>query len=44
MSKVGDGEDDDTGNFEIWHMVPPGRSCYFYSFGGENGDPDAARD
>ena len=30
--------------FSLWKMVPPGKSYYFYSFGGENGDPETARD
>lgn len=32
------------GHFSIWKMVPPGKSHYFYSFGGENGIPEAAKD
>jgi hypothetical protein len=45
MNKVGAANDeDDNGLFEIYHMIPPGRTCYFYSFGGENGTAEAAKD
>lgn len=27
-------KDEDDGVFYIWKMVPPGKSLYFYSFGG----------
>lgn len=32
------------GHFLIWKMIPPGKSHYFYSFGGENGVPETAKD
>ena len=42
--KEGAGEDeDDPGIFFRYHMVPPGKSHYFYSFGGENGKADIAK-
>jgi hypothetical protein len=47
MNKVGGssgGDEDDTGNFEIYHMIPPGKTLYFFSFGGENGVAEAAKD
>ena len=28
----------------IYRMVPPGKSHYFYSFGGENGVSDVAKE
>ena len=31
-------------SYYIWKMIPPGKSYYFYSFGGENGQAEAARD
>lgn len=30
-------KDPDHGSFYLWKMIPPGKSHYFYSFGGENG-------
>lgn len=36
-------KDDDEVYF-IWKMVPPGKSYYFYSFGGEEADCEAAKD
>jgi hypothetical protein len=46
MNKVCKGskeEDDDSGIFEIFHMIPPGKTHYFYSFGGENGMAESAK-
>jgi hypothetical protein len=46
MNKVTKGskeEDDDSGIFEIFHMIPPGKTHYFYSFGGENGTAESAK-
>jgi hypothetical protein len=37
-------KDEDHGSFYIWKMIPPGKSHYFYSFGGENGFPEVAKD
>ncbi len=44
MNKLPCEEEDDSGIFEIYHMVPPGKSSYFYSFGGENGTAEFAKD
>jgi hypothetical protein len=30
------------GIFYIWKMIPPGKTLYFYSFGGQNGESTAA--
>jgi hypothetical protein len=37
-------ESEDSDTYFIWKMIPPGKSHYFYSFGGENGEAEAARD
>ena len=37
-------KDEKTGQLAIWKMIPPGKTNYFYSFGGENGTGDVARD
>lgn len=37
-------DEEDDGLFYIWKMVPPGKSNYFYSFGGENGEARTAND
>ena len=37
-------EKDAHGVFFLWKMIPPGKTHYFYSFGGENGVADAAKD
>lgn len=37
-------KDEDDGSYYIWKMVPPGKSHYIYSLGGENADVEIARD
>lgn len=37
-------EKDATGHHTIWKMIPPGKTNYFFSFGGENGIADVAKD
>lgn len=37
-------KDDVHGSFLLWKMIPPGKTHYFYSFGGENGIADSAKD
>lgn len=37
-------KDSEHGSFLIWKMIPPGKTHYFYSFGGENGIADSAKD
>jgi hypothetical protein len=37
-------KDEENGCFYVWRMVPPGKSYYFYTFGGEEAIPDTARD
>jgi hypothetical protein len=36
--------DDENGVYFIWKMIPPGQSNYFYSFGGDKGQAEVARD
>ena len=37
-------EKDDEGTYYIYKMVPPGRSLYFYSLGGEEGEADVSKE
>ncbi len=37
-------KEEDGSVYYIWKMVPPGRSFYFYSFGGEEGEGTTAYD
>lgn len=37
-------KNDEDGIFYLWKMIPPGKSCYFFSFGGELGEAENARD
>jgi len=37
-------KDSENGSFVLWKMIPPGKTHYFYSFGGEGGFGDAAKD
>jgi hypothetical protein len=37
-------KEDEDGNWVFWTMLPPGRTTYFYSLGGEDGQATAARD
>jgi len=37
-------DEDQKYNYILWKMVPPGRSKYFYSFGGETAEAETARD
>ncbi len=37
-------KDDEHGSYYIWKMIPPGKSHYFYSLGGEQGIGECARD
>jgi hypothetical protein len=39
-----DNDEGDISMFYIYHMVPPGKWQYFYSFGGKDGLPEAASD
>lgn len=42
MNKISEGEDE--GNWIFWTMIPPGRTTYFYSLGGEGGQATYAKD
>lgn len=37
-------KDEDEGLYYIWKMIPPGKTHYFYSLGGENGEAAYAKD
>lgn len=37
-------KEDDEGTYSLWQMVPPGKSYYFFSLGGENGKACIAKD
>jgi hypothetical protein len=37
-------KDTEEGSFYIWKMIPPGKTHYFYTFGGENGEAASAKD
>lgn len=42
MNKLVDNDEGDASVYYLYHMIPPGKSSYFYSFGGENGFPENA--
>jgi hypothetical protein len=45
MNKLVDNDHDgDVRMFYLYHMIPPGKSYYFFSFGGENGESEVAMD
>lgn len=37
-------KDSENDTYYLWKMIPPGKSYYFYSFGGFKGEPETARD
>lgn len=45
MSKLVENDSDgDVKQFYLYHMIPPGKSSYFFTFGGENGEAEVAVD